>query len=76
MLSGRPSSRVEPRWELGAWVGKMELTGEHLLGTLAGIRSSRTICRLTKSHCCNKDDSDRIVGTPTNPKQDGAARNP
>ena len=42
-MSGRPSSRVEPRWELGAWVGKMELTDEHLLGTLAGIRSSRTI---------------------------------
>ena len=33
-LSGHPSSRVEPRWELGAWVGKTELTDEHLLGTL------------------------------------------
>ena len=28
-LSGRPSSRVEPRWELGARVGKIELTDEH-----------------------------------------------
>ena len=27
-LSGRPSSRVGPRWELGAWVGKMELTDD------------------------------------------------
>ena len=52
-LSGRPSSRVEPRSELGAWVGKMELTDEHLLRSLAGIRSSRTINRLTKSHCFN-----------------------
>ena len=34
-LSGHPSSRVEPRWELGAWVGKTELTDEHLLGTLS-----------------------------------------
>ena len=75
-LSGRPSSRVEPRWELGAWVGKMELTDEHLLGTLAGIRSSGTIYRLTKSHCYNKDALDRIVGTPTNPRPDGAARDP
>ena len=30
-LSGRPSSSVEPRRELGAWVGKKELTDEHLL---------------------------------------------
>ena len=54
----------------------MELTDEHLLGTLAGIRSSRTICRCPKSHCFNKDALDRIVGTPTNPKPDGAARDP
>ena len=64
-LSGRPSSRVGPRWELGAWIGKMELTDGHLLGTLAGIRSSRTIYRLPKSHCFNQDAFDRIVGTPT-----------
>ena len=75
-MSGRPSSRVEPRCELGAWVGKMELTDEHLLGTLACIRSSRTIYRLRKSHCYNKDALDRIVGTPTNPRPDGAARDP
>ena len=68
-LSGRPSSRVEPRWELGAWVGKMELTDEHLLGTLAGIRSSGTIYRLTKSHCYNKDAVDRIVGLRRTPCQ-------
>ena len=54
-LSGHPSSRVEPRWELGAWVGKTELTDEHLLGTLSGIRNSRTIYRLPKSHCYSKD---------------------
>ena len=54
----------------------MELTDEHLLGTLAGIRSSRTIYRLTKSHCYNKDALDRIVVTPTNPRPDDAARDP
>ena len=37
-LSGRPSSRVEPRREFGSWSGKQELTDEHVLGTLAGIR--------------------------------------
>ena len=75
-LSGHPSSRVEPRWELGAWVGKTELTDEHLLGTLSGIRNSRTIYRLPKSHCYNKDALDRIVGTPANPKPEGAAKDP
>ena len=75
-LSGHPSSRVEPRWELGAWVGKTELTDEHLLGTLSGIRNSRTIYRLPKSHCYSKDALDRIVGTPTNPKPDGTVRDP
>ena len=59
--------------ELGAWVDKMELTDELLLATFAGIRS-RTIYRLSKSHCFNKNVLDRIVGTPTDPKQDGAAR--
>ena len=54
----------------------MELTDEHLLGTLAGIRNSRTVYRLTKSHCYSKDALDRIAGTPTNPKPDGASRNP
>ena len=53
------------------------LTDEHLLGTLSGIRNSRTIYRLPKSHCYSKDALDRIVGTPTNPKPDGtAARDP
>ena len=75
-LSGRPSSRVEPRWELGAWVGNLELTDEHLLGTLSGIRSRRTIYRLPKSHCFSNHALDRIVGTPTNPNSDGAARDP
>ena len=75
-LSGHPSSRVEPRWELGAWVGKTELTDEHLLGTLSGIRNSRTIYRLPKSHCYSKDALDRIVGTPVNPKPEGAAKDP
>ena len=75
-LSGHPSSRVQPRWELGAWVGKTELTDEHLLGTLSGIRNSRTIYRLPKSHCYNKDALDRIVGTPANPKPEGAAKDP
>ena len=42
-LSGRPSSRVEPRWVLGAWVGKVELTDEHQLGTLAGVRSKEPL---------------------------------
>ena len=75
-LNGHPSSRVEPRWELGAWVGKTELTDEHLLGTLSGIRNSRTIYRLPKSHCYSKDALDRTVGTPMNPKPDGAVRDP
>ena len=60
-LSARPASRVEPRWELGACVVKMELTDERLLGTLTGISGSRTIYRLTKSHCYNKDTLGRIV---------------
>ena len=64
-LSGRPSSRVEQRWDLGAWVGKMEMTDEHLLETLAGTPSKRTIYRLPWSHCHSKDAFDRIVGTPT-----------
>ena len=75
-LRGHPSSRVEPRWELGAWVGKTELTDEHLLGTLSGIRNSRTIYRLPKSHCYSKDALDRIVGTPANPKPHGTVRDP
>ena len=45
-------------------------------GAQAWKACSRTICRLAKSHCFNKDALDRIVGTPTNPKPDGAARDP
>ena len=61
-LCGRLPSRAEP------------LTDEHLPGTFAGIRSSRTICRLPKIHCYSKDALDRVVGTPTNPRPDGATR--
>ena len=55
-LSGRLLSSVEPRWELGARVGKMGLTDDHLLGTFARIRSSRTKESLLQqrslgSHC-------------------------
>ena len=63
-LSGRHSSRVESRRELSASIGKQDLTDEHLLETLVGVRSSRTIYQLPKSHCCSKDALDRIVGTP------------
>ena len=28
-LQGRPSGRIEPRWELGVWMGKQELTDEN-----------------------------------------------
>ena len=49
---------------------------ENLFGTLSGIRNSRTIYRLPKSHCNNKDALDRIVGTPANPKPEGAAKDP
>ena len=45
-----------------------ELTDEHLIGTLSGIRNSRTIYRLPKSHYYSKDALDRIVGTPANPQ--------
>ena len=38
--------------------------------------SNRTIYRLPKSQCHSKDALDRIVGTPTNTKPDGAARDP
>ena len=41
---------------------------------LSGIRNSRRIYRLPKSHCYSKDALDRIVGTPVNPKPEGAAR--
>ena len=75
-LSGRPSSRAELQRELGATIGKHKLTHEHLLGTLAGIRGSRTIYRLPKIQCCSKDALDRIVRTQTNPKPHGAARDP
>ena len=54
----------------------MELTDERLLETLTGISSSRTIYRLTKSHCYNKEALDCIVGAPTNPWPDGSARDP
>ena len=54
----------------------MELTDEHLLGTLVGTRSSRTTYRLTKSHCYNMDALDQIVGAPTNTRPDGVARDP
>ena len=60
---------------VGSW-GKMELTDERLLGTLAGIRSSRKIYRLPKSQCYCKDALDRIAGTPTNPRPDGVVRDP
>ena len=76
-LSGHPSSRVEPRWELGAWVGKTELTDEHLLGTLSlesGTAERSIGCRRVTATA--KNAWDRIVGTPTNLKPDGAAKDP
>ena len=75
-LCGHPSSRVGPPWELGVWVGKTELTDEHLLGAFSEIKNSRTIDLLPRSHFYNKDALDRIVGTPANPKLEGAGKDP
>ena len=70
----RVVSNRDGSWEPG--LAKNELTDEHLLGTLSGIRNSRTIYRLPKIHCYSKDGLDRIVGTPANPKPEGAAKDP
>ena len=45
-LVGRPSSRVEPRWELGVWLGRREENDECVRGTLGGVRLARSIYRM------------------------------
>ena len=74
--AGRPSSRVEARWDLGVWLGKQEATDEHVLGTESGAHSSRSIYRMPSEQCFSYDAVARMEGTPLDPRPATAARGP
>ena len=43
--SGVPDNRLSTAWATGIWLGKRTETGEHIIGTSAGIIRARTIRR-------------------------------
>ena len=72
--AGRPSSRVEPRWDLGVWLGKQDSTDEHVLGTPSGAHASRSIYRMPADQCFSQEAISRMEGTPLDPRPANAAR--
>ena len=68
-----PGSRLtrgkfEVNWLELVWLGKTESSDEHLCGDEHGVRKFRTIRRQPESARWRREDVDKLVGDPFNPK--------
>ena len=47
--SGNPAPKLADRWKSGVWLGKSDLTDEHLVRTDDGVVYARTVRRLAEN---------------------------
>ena len=67
MIQGRTTKSADSRWTAGCWVGRSELSDEHILLTERGIRMTRTVRRVPESERWDKKLILAALGVPWNP---------
>ena len=60
----RRRRKAETVWRRGVYLGRAERTGEHLLGTAAGIFRARTVRRLPAEQRGDAERVRAVGGTP------------
>lgn len=63
----KPNDDTDRRWKYGIWLGTVEHTGEHIIGTKEGTIKCRAIAQLTPDRKYDAEFLDKIRGTPWKP---------
>ncbi len=56
--------KSEARWRDGAWIGSMENSDEHLIGTPLGVIKVRAVMALPEEQRFNASAIDELQGVP------------
>ena len=65
--SGNPAPKLADRWKFAVWLGKNDVTDEHLVRTDEGVVYARSVRRLAE-HSLSEDKLRAVVETPQRPK--------
>ena len=65
--SGNPAPKLADRWKSGVWLGKSDLTDEHLVRTDDGVVYARSVRRLAENSW-SEDNLKAVVETPQKPR--------
>lgn len=63
----RDRGKLEDRWPIGIWVGKLSLDDCHIILTPDGVRTVRSISRLSEDLKWDREFVKQVKGTPWNP---------
>ena len=66
-----PASKMSARWVSGVWLGKAELSDEHLVGTRTKTQLVRSIRRRPEAERFNLEELGRYAGMPWDLKEKG-----
>ena len=67
MKTVKPENDVEQRWEYGIWLGTIEHTSEHIIGTKDGVIKCRAISPLCNGNNFDLKTFDEFQGSPWRP---------
>ena len=73
--SGNPAPKLADRWTSTVWLGKSDLTAEHLVRTDDGVENARSLRRLAE-HSWSEENLRSVAETPQKPTStatDGAS---
>ena len=65
--SGNPAPKLADRWKSGVWLGKSDLTDEHLVRTDDGVGYARSVRRLAGNNW-SEENLKAVVETPQKPR--------
>ena len=65
--SGNPAPKLADRWKSGVWLGKSDLTDEHLVRTDDGVMYARSVRRLAENSW-SEENLKAVVETPLKPR--------
>ena len=65
--SGNPAPKLADRWKSGVWLGKSDLTDEHLVRTDDGVVYARSVRRLAENSW-SEENLKSVIETPQKPR--------
>ena len=62
--------KFDARWDIGVWLGKLDSSNEHVVGTPQGVKRQRAICRRRSTNQYDVVVLAKMAGVPWFPKGD------